>query len=48
MFYEYYDKLCVELSFVGMKVIFISEYGGKNIVFEIDGFDKFLSMSDNL
>ena len=48
MFYEYYDKLCVELDFVGMKVVFIPEHRDKNIVFEIDGFDEFLSMSDNL
>ena len=48
MFYEYYDELYVELDFVGMKVVFIPEHRDKNIVFEIDGFDEFLSMSDNL
>ena len=48
MFYEYYDELCVELDFVGMKVVFIPEHRDKNIVFEIDGFDEFVSMSDNL
>ena len=48
MFYEYYDELCVELDFVGMKVVFIPEHRCKNIVFEIDGFDEFVSMSDNL
>ena len=48
MFYEYYDKLRVELDFVGMRVVFIPEHRDKNIVFEIDGFDEFVSMSDNL
>ena len=48
MLYEYYDELCVELDFVGMKVVFIPEHRCKNIVFEIDGFDEFVSMSDNL
>ena len=48
MFYEYYDELCVELSFAGMRVVFIPEHRGENIVFEIDGFDEFVSMSDNL
>lgn len=48
MFYEYYDELCVELSIVGIKVVFIPEHGKTNIVFNIDGFDEFVSMSDNL
>ena len=48
MFYRYYDELCVDLDFTGMKVVFIPEHRDKNIVFEIDGFDEFVSMSDNL
>lgn len=48
MLYEYYDELCVELDFKGMKVVFIPEHGGRKIVFNIDGFDEFVSMSNNL
>lgn len=48
MFYEYYDELCVKLSIVGIKVVFIPEHGKENIIFEIDEFDEFVSMSDNL
>lgn len=48
MLYEYYDELCVELDFKGMKVVFIPEHGDRKIVFNIDGFDEFVSMSNNL